>query len=65
MDTTGGLGLGLYICRQIVMAHGGTICATNAQGGGALLTVEMPRQALGIALAVGRMSNPASPSALG
>jgi signal transduction histidine kinase len=44
-DTKGGLGLGLYICRQIVQAHGGSIRASNAAGGGALLTVDLPRKA--------------------
>src|SRR5690606_20914393 len=38
----GGLGLGLYVARQIVEAHGGTIGAGNAPGGGALLTVRLP-----------------------
>ncbi len=46
-DVTGGLGLGLYISRQIVQAHSGTIRARNAEGGGAELIVELPRRLSG------------------
>jgi PAS domain S-box-containing protein len=38
----GGLGLGLYVARQIAEAHGGTILATNAPGAGACFTVHLP-----------------------
>lgn len=38
----GGLGLGLYICRRIVEAHGGTIRADSQPGAGATFTVELP-----------------------
>ena len=38
----GGLGLGLYLARQIAEAHGGTISARNAAGHGACLTVRLP-----------------------
>jgi PAS domain S-box-containing protein len=37
-----GLGLGLYITRQIVLAHGGEIVARNHPEGGAELVVELP-----------------------
>ncbi|HVG97764.1 MAG TPA: ATP-binding protein [Chloroflexota bacterium] len=39
----GGMGLGLYICRRIVEAHGGRIWAENPQGGGAAFHVDLPR----------------------
>ncbi|WNG43040.1 GAF domain-containing protein [Archangium minus] len=41
----GGLGLGLYITRQIVEALGGSVGVRSAPGAGATFTVELPRQA--------------------
>lgn len=38
----GGLGLGLYLARQIAEAHGGTITATNLASGGARFVVRLP-----------------------
>jgi PAS domain S-box-containing protein len=38
----GGLGLGLYIARQIVEAHGGVIRVESEPGDGATFTVELP-----------------------
>lgn len=38
----GGAGLGLAICRDIVVAHGGQIRAANADGGGTRFTVVLP-----------------------
>ena len=39
-----GLGLGLYIVRQIVEAHGGTIRVESDPGAGSVFTVELPRE---------------------
>jgi Na+/proline symporter/signal transduction histidine kinase len=41
----GGLGLGLYMSRCIVEAHGGAIRIASVAGGGATFTVELPRLA--------------------
>jgi two-component system sensor histidine kinase KdpD len=40
--TTGGIGLGLTICRGIVTAHGGRIWAENRAGGGAAFRLSLP-----------------------
>lgn len=40
----GGLGLGLYITRQLVEAHGGTIRVTSEPGAGAVFVVILPRR---------------------
>jgi signal transduction histidine kinase len=39
----GGLGLGLYITRQIVEAFGGTVTATSMPGKGSTFVLELPR----------------------
>ena len=41
-DSTTGLGLGLYITRQLVEAHGGTIGVRSQEGQGAEFTVVLP-----------------------
>jgi PAS domain S-box-containing protein len=41
----GGLGLGLYLVREIVAAHGGSVAAANAASGGACFTVHLPVEA--------------------
>jgi signal transduction histidine kinase len=37
-----GLGLGLYICAQIVKSHRGTLEATSTRKGGTLFTARLP-----------------------
>jgi len=41
---TAGLGLGLYITRAIVLAHGGAIDVTSCEGEGTTFTVSLPRE---------------------
>jgi PAS domain S-box-containing protein len=38
----GGLGLGLYVVREIVQAHGGKVAVHNLPEGGACFTVQLP-----------------------
>ena len=39
-----GSGLGLYISKQIVELHGGTIDVISKEGEGTCFTIELPRQ---------------------
>ncbi|RRC37569.1 ATP-binding protein, partial [Escherichia coli] len=43
-STTGGLGIGLSVCRAIVAAHHGTIRAENTAQGGAAVYFTLPGQ---------------------
>mgnify|MGYP001601342190 CR=1 FL=1 len=40
----GGAGLGLAICKAVVEAHGGTICAENRRDGGVVFRLTLPRK---------------------
>ncbi|WP_437751184.1 CheR family methyltransferase [Sorangium sp. So ce1389] len=40
--SSGGMGLGLFICREIVKAHGGQIFVRSAEGKGATFTIRLP-----------------------
>ena len=40
--SAGGFGLGLAIARRAIAAHGGSIRALNAQGGGLQVEIELP-----------------------
>jgi signal transduction histidine kinase len=41
-----GLGLGLYISREIIQAHGGKLTVESPSGGGAAFRIELPRRAV-------------------
>jgi signal transduction histidine kinase len=41
-----GLGLGLYIAREVVTAHGGSIGVTSTESQGTTFTVRLPRRAV-------------------
>ena len=55
MHTTG-LGLGLYIAREIVTAHGGTIAVTSSETQGTTFTVQLPRRSPKKPAKTGRVS---------
>lgn len=42
-STKGSTGLGLAVCRGIADDHGGSLRAANREGGGAVFTLELPR----------------------
>jgi signal transduction histidine kinase len=49
-----GTGLGLYICRKIVEAHGGEIKVEDVDGGGACFAFSLPLEPLEAPLQGGR-----------
>jgi signal transduction histidine kinase len=49
-----GTGLGLYICRKIVEAHGGEIKVEDVDGGGACFAFSLPLEPLGAPVQGGR-----------
>jgi PAS domain S-box-containing protein len=38
----GGLGIGLYVVKEIVTLHGGTITVTSTEGAGSTFTIDLP-----------------------
>lgn len=43
----GGMGLGLYICKEIVERHGGWMWATSPEAGGTVVGFAIPREPVG------------------
>jgi hypothetical protein len=40
--TTSSMGIGLFVVRELVQAHGGTVAVTSAEGAGSTFTVRLP-----------------------
>jgi len=66
-DRTRGLGLGLFICKQIVLAHGGAIDCESSDETGTRFCVTLPRLgAAGLLVAPGGpVDEPPRPTSLG
>jgi signal transduction histidine kinase len=41
------MGLGLFVAREIVSAHGGTISVASSEAAGTTFTVRLPRNSIG------------------
>ncbi len=54
----GGLGLGLFIVREIVRAHGGAIEACSTAGDGTTFVARLPRRSAGASGAVAQAAAP-------
>ncbi|RYZ96128.1 MAG: ATP-binding protein, partial [Proteobacteria bacterium] len=46
VQTVGGLGLGLFISRQIIAAHGGSLVVGEGKEGGASFSISVPLKSL-------------------
>ena len=57
--TSGGLGLGMYIAREIARGHGGEITAESSEREGTSMTVVLPRRTDVVATIPGAGSDPA------
>jgi signal transduction histidine kinase len=53
-----GFGLGVFIAREVLEAHGGTIRVEGAPGRGAAFVVELPRCSATVTGVAGRADDP-------
>jgi signal transduction histidine kinase len=44
VNRPGSIGLGLYIAREIVRSHGGTVTVTSSEASGTTFTIRLPRE---------------------
>jgi signal transduction histidine kinase/CheY-like chemotaxis protein len=60
-DGSRGLGLGLFISREIVRAHGGEIVVRSSEGAGTVFRVELPRHAPAVIEGLSTGTTPSAP----